>query len=62
MKRRFLSSVLMTALLCVAAAPITIAQETTATIMGQITDSSGAAVSGADVTIVNVSTREERKV
>lgn len=61
MKGSFLSSVLMTALLCVAAAPITIAQETTATITGQITDSSGAAVSGADVTVTNMSTRDVRK-
>src|SRR6185436_4155330 len=58
---RFLSSALITALLCVACVPVMFAQETTATITGQITDSSGAAVSGADVTVTNMSTRDERK-
>ena len=37
------------------------AQETTATISGQVTDSAGAAVSGAEVTLTSLSTREERK-
>jgi hypothetical protein len=37
------------------------AQETTATISGQVTDSAGAAVSGAEVTLTSMSTREERK-
>ncbi|HTG16915.1 MAG TPA: TonB-dependent receptor, partial [Blastocatellia bacterium] len=38
-----------------------LAQETTATISGQVTDSAGAAVSGAEVTLTSMSTREERK-
>ena len=61
MKSRLLSSVLITALLCAASVSNTIAQETTATITGQITDASGAAVSGAGVTVTNMSTRDERK-
>ena len=37
------------------------AQETTATTSGQVTDSAGAAVSGAEVTLRSIRTREERK-
>jgi hypothetical protein len=37
------------------------AQETTATITGQVTDGTGAAVAGAEVALTNMSTREERK-
>lgn len=37
------------------------AQETTATITGQVTDGTGAAVSGAEVTLTNLNTREARK-
>lgn len=56
-----ISLALIMMLLVSACAPIALAQETTATITGQITDSSGAAVSDADVTITSLSTREERK-
>lgn len=38
------------------------AQETTATITGQIVDSTGAAVSGAEITLTNVATKEARTV
>lgn len=36
------------------------AQETTARISGQVTDPSGAVVSGADIKLTNIATREER--
>src|ERR1700742_1446303 len=36
------------------------AQETTATINGQVVDSSGAVISAADVTVTNVKTHEMR--
>ncbi|HWC77980.1 MAG TPA: carboxypeptidase-like regulatory domain-containing protein, partial [Blastocatellia bacterium] len=36
------------------------AQETTATVTGQVTDSTGAVVSGAEVTLTNIKTRETR--
>jgi hypothetical protein len=45
-------------LICTASA---MAQETTATVTGQVTDPSGAVVSGAEIMLTNISTREERK-
>lgn len=39
-----------------------LAQETTATVNGQITDSAGAAVSNADITLTNLATKETRTV
>lgn len=53
--------ILVMALLAPLCATSAMAQETTATITGQVTDAAGAAVPGADITITNVSTREERK-
>src|SRR5687768_13773909 len=38
------------------------AQETTATINGQIADSTGAAVAGAEVTLTNLATKDARTV
>lgn len=38
------------------------AQETTATISGQITDSLGAVVSGANITLTNINTHEQRQI
>ena len=52
---------LVAALLGVVCAPVALAQETTATITGQIIDSSGAAVAGAEITLTNVNTRDERR-
>ena len=46
-------------LLCSSAA---MAQVTTATLNGQVTDQAGAAVSGADVTVTNVSTHEQHTI
>ncbi|MEK6303451.1 MAG: carboxypeptidase-like regulatory domain-containing protein [Acidobacteriota bacterium] len=37
------------------------AQETTATITGQVTDAASAVVAGAEITLTNLSTRDERK-
>ncbi len=45
-------------LVCVRSA---MAQETTATVNGQVTDQAGAVVSGAEIVLTNVSTREEVK-
>jgi hypothetical protein len=62
MKKRILSFALATALLAVGCVPSAIAQETTATITGQVTDAAGAGVPGAEITITNVSTRDERRI
>src|SRR5687768_5787583 len=61
MKNRVLSLIVAMALLAPVCATRAMAQETTATITGQVIDAAGDAVSGADITITNVSTREERK-
>jgi hypothetical protein len=53
--------VLVVTLLLLTCAASAMAQETTATITGQVTDAAGAVVSGAEVVLTNVSTREERK-
>ncbi len=37
------------------------AQDTTARISGQITDATGAVIPNAEITLVNINTREERK-
>jgi hypothetical protein len=61
MKARICALALVAALLGVVCAPVALAQETTATITGQIIDSSGAAVAGAEITLTNVNTRDERR-
>lgn len=61
MKSRICSCLLATALLFQLCATGAFAQETTATINGQVTDVAGAAVAAADITITNLATREERK-
>jgi hypothetical protein len=60
MKKRLNSLALAVALLLQCAIAIS-AQETTASVTGQITDSSGAVLSGAEITVTNLSTHEERK-
>lgn len=54
-----LFALLLTLLLMVSATSV-MAQETTATINGQVIDSSGAVVSGADITLTNLKTQEKR--
>ncbi len=49
-------------LLLLVCASSVFAQETTGRITGQVTDSSGAAVPGAEITLTNMQTRDERKV
>ncbi|MFY9574972.1 MAG: carboxypeptidase regulatory-like domain-containing protein [Blastocatellia bacterium] len=61
MRHRLSAIVLASALLFQISATNGIAQETTATITGQITDTAGAAIGDADITITSASTREERK-
>src|SRR5712692_2776331 len=61
MKNRITTLAVAAALLFLACATSVVAQETTATITGQITDSSGAALSGAEITMTNLRTRDERK-
>ena len=39
-----------------------LAQETTATVNGQITDSAGAVIAKADITLTNLATKEARTV
>jgi len=58
MKTRIVSVALIALLLAAGLVPSTFAQETTAAISGQVTDSSGAVVPGAEITITNISTRE----
>jgi Carboxypeptidase regulatory-like domain/TonB-dependent Receptor Plug Domain len=53
-------SLWLAAVLLLWCAPGAMAQETTATITGQVTDQSGAAISGADVTLTNTRTGEAR--
>jgi hypothetical protein len=51
---------LLLALLLLICASSAMAQETTATINGQVIDSSGAVVSGAEITLTNMKTQEAR--
>jgi hypothetical protein len=60
LKQKKLAALLATLLLSVFSFSV-FAQETTATITGQITDASGAIVPGAEIVLTNVKTREERK-
>jgi len=50
----------ITLLLATVITPMAIAQQTTATIVGNVTDASGASVSGATVTVVNTATNTSR--
>lgn len=61
MKNRITTFAVAVAMLLLACATSVVAQETTATISGQITDSSGAAVAGAEIRMTSLSTRDERK-
>jgi hypothetical protein len=54
-----LSAVCLVLLLLLGSSSV-LAQETTATINGQVVDSSGAAVSGAEITLTNIKTQEAR--
>ncbi|HEX5734561.1 MAG TPA: TonB-dependent receptor [Blastocatellia bacterium] len=51
---------LLAALLLLVCCVSAVAQETTATINGQVTDTSGAVVSGAEITLTNIRTGETR--
>ena len=62
MKKNSLIAALFVGLLALALAPAAAAQVTTATIVGTITDSSGAALPGATVTARNVDTGFNRTV
>lgn len=60
MRTRTLLSVLMVAALLLVGAPLIMAQGTTATIYGTVTDSSGAVVPGVQVTATNLETNFSR--
>ena len=62
MKNPLKHLVLLTTLLLSCFCLSALAQETTATINGQVTDSAGAVVSGAEITLTNLATKEARTV
>jgi hypothetical protein len=65
MKRHFVNAVRLffsTLALCFFLSSVAFAQETTATITGQVTDQAGAIVANAEITLKNTATGEERKV
>lgn len=62
MTKRLKQTALLVTLLLSCFCLSAVAQETTATVNGQITDSTGAAVSGAEITLTNLATKETRTV
>jgi len=60
LRQKKLAALIATLLLSIFSISV-FAQETTATITGQVTDSSGAVVPNAEIVLTNVKTREERK-
>jgi len=60
LKRAYRWIVLATLLLC--ALPVAFGQLTTADIVGTVSDSSGAAIPGAQVTVVNIGTQSKRTI
>ena len=62
MKQNALIASLLAGFLALPLAPVAVAQITTATIVGTVTDSSGAALPGATVTARNVDTRFTRSL
>src|ERR1035437_377392 len=60
--RRTFKSLLLTVLLCLFGTSMLLAQSTTGTIQGQVTDPSGAAISKTLVTVTNTLTGESHAI